>query len=112
MQVEPLTQLKRQIHSLDADAKKQLAEFLSEELETHSTAQGTVFTDQDRRDQTEWLKNNRERYANKYVALYRDELVGEGSTRSEAKAAAHASGYPNAFVTYVYSENEEVFGGW
>lgn len=110
MQAETLTQLKRQINLLDADSKKHLAEFLSDELDAEKPT--ATSTDEDRASQTEWLKVNRERYANKYVALYGSEMVGVGSTYAEAKAAAEAGGHPDVFVTYVYSENDEVFGGW
>lgn len=112
MQVETLTQLKRQINLLDADSKKHLAEFLSDELDAERIEAVSRTSDADRAAQTEWLKINRERFANRYVALSGSDLVGQGTTYAEAKAAAEVDGHHNVFVTYVYSENEEVFGGW
>lgn len=110
MQIETLTQIKRQIVLLDAESKRDLAEFLAEELESEN--EFAPVSDETRRAQIEWLKQNRETYAGKYVALDGVELVGEGKTLREAREQAKTNGFPNAFMTFVYSETDVPFGGW
>lgn len=112
MQIETLSQLKQQIISLDPDSKKQLAAFLADELNEEPELSFSFASDDDRRQQIEWLKANRERYAQKYVALYGSQFVAEAPTLAAAHAKAKEVGFPDAFVTYVFSESDEVFGGW
>lgn len=112
MQTETLTQIKQQIVMLDADSKRDLADFLAEELENKNESASALVSDEERSNQIEWLKSNREKYAGKYVALHGNELVGEGKTLREAREQAKAKGFRNAFTTFVYSENDVPFGGW
>jgi hypothetical protein len=112
MQAENLTQLKRQIVLLDAESKQNLAQFLAEELSSENESVSSPVSDEGRQSQIEWLKQNREKYAGKYVALSGNELVGEGKTLREAREKASEKGFPNPFVTFVYSENDVPFGGW
>ena len=112
MQTETLTQIKQQIVLLDEDSKKALAEFLAEELESKTESVSLPVSDETRQDQIEWLKENREKYAGKYVALAGNELVGEGKTLREAREKAKEKGFNNPFLTFVYSENDIPFGGW
>jgi len=111
MQVEALKQIKRQIVLLDPESKRELADFLQHTVEDSSDALPTHISDADRHAQTEWIKTNREKYAHRYVALEGTELVGSGKTFSEAKQEATEKGFPNAFVTYVFSEKDVVSGG-
>lgn len=110
MQTETLTQIKQQIVTLDAESKRDLAEFLAEELE--SKTESALASDEERRAEIEWLKRHREEYAGKYVALHGSQLVGEGATLREAREQAKTKGFQNAFTTFVYSENDVPFGGW
>jgi hypothetical protein len=110
MQTESLTQIKQQIILLDEKAKQDLAEFLAEELNQKSEVFSV--TDEERQSQIEWLKRNRETYAGKYVALVGGELAGVGETLREANEQAKSKGFQNAFLTFVYSENDVPFGGW
>lgn len=112
MQTETLTQIKQQIVLLDTESKRDLAEFLAEELETKSETQAVSASDEERRAQVEWLKQNRETYAGKYVALHGNKLVGEGKTLREVREKAKSNGFQNAFTTFVYSETDVPFGGW
>lgn len=112
MQTETLTHIKQQIVLLDEDSKKDLADFLAEELIAENKSEPFAFTDEDRERQTEWLKRNREKYAGKYVALSGTSLVGEGKTLRDAHRQAKENGFQNAFVTFVYSEKDVPFGGW
>lgn len=112
MQTETLTQLKQQIVALDEESKKDLAEFISNELHRESSYEIIQISDEERRNQLEWLKKNREIYAGKYVALSEDKLVGVGETLREAIEKAKQIGVSNPFVTLVYSENDVPFGGW
>lgn len=112
-QVENLSQIKQQIVLLDEDAKRDLANFLAEELNGKISARDDAeFSDAERRRQLEWIKANREKFAGKYIALSADKLVGEGATRREAKEKAIENGCRNPFLTFVYSENDIPFGGW
>ena len=112
MQTETLAQIKQQIVLLDKDSKRSLADFLAEELKSKAEFSVSPTADEDRQSQTEWLKQNREKYAGKYVALQGNELVGEGKTLREAREQAREKGFQNAFTTLVYSENDIPFGGW
>lgn len=107
MQIETLTQIKSQIVLLDDESKKDLADFLAEEL-THKSESSTVSNQQE----IEWLKQNREKYAGKYVALCGNEFICEGKNLHETKQTAIEKGFENPFVTFVYSETEVPFGGW
>jgi len=112
MQTETLTQIKQQIVLLDEDSKKDLADFLAEELEGKNQSAVLPISDEARQAQIEWLKENREKYAGKYVALEESELVGIGNTLREARQQAKEKGFHNPFLTFVYSENDIPFGGW
>lgn len=112
MQTETLAQLKQQIVSLDKESKKNLAEFLSNELHQESESEIVQTSDEERQMQLEWLKQNREKYAGRYVALSKDKLVGVGQTLREAKEKAKENGVIYPFITFVYSENDVPFGGW
>lgn len=112
MQTETLTQIKQQIIAMDVDSKRNLADFLAEELGSENDSSSLSSSDEDRFNQTEWLKQNREKYAGKYVALYGNKLVGEGKTLREAREQAKEKGFQNTFATFVYSENDVPFGGW
>lgn len=112
MQIEVLSQIKRQIVGLDLDSKRDLAKFITEELHDDSGIAHLLSDDDERSWQVNWLKANREKYAHRYVALANSRLVADEETLSAAHARAKELGFPNAFVTYVFSENEEVFGGW
>lgn len=112
MQTETLTQLKQQIVSLDDESKKDLAEFLSNEIHPNSNSEIIQTSNEERQMQINWLKENREEYAGKYVALEKDKLVGIGKTLREAKKKAKENGFEKPFITLVYSENDVPFGGW
>ncbi len=112
MQPETLTEIKQQIILLDEDSKKDLADFLAEELESKKESVSLPIADEVYKSQIEWLKENREKYAGKYVALSGNELVSEGKTLREAHEKAKEKGFQNPFLTFVYSENDVPFGGW
>ena len=59
-----------------------------------------------------WLKAHREEYADKYVALDGDRLVGYGSSIREANEQAGREGVNHAFLVHVSSVNNAPFGGW
>ena len=111
--VEHLSQIKQKIVLLDENEKRNLAEFLADELEKSQPVQTTLIpSDEERQQQLEWLKTNREKFAGKFIALSGNDLVGEGETFREARERALENGYQNPFVTFVYSETDVPFGGW
>jgi hypothetical protein len=112
MQTEILSQIKRQIVSLDDEAKRNLADFLAEELKDKTETVSAPIAEENRHGSIEWLKQNREKYAGKYVALFENRLVGEGQNRREARERARENGFQNPFVTFVYSKKDAPFGGW
>jgi hypothetical protein len=112
MQTETLARIKQQIVLLDKESKRNLADFLAQELAPKSESVSAAISDEDRRNQLEWLKRNREKYAGKYVALSGSKLVAQGETLRAAREKAKEKGFDNPFVTFVYSENDVPFGGW
>ncbi|MGH9946116.1 MAG: DUF5678 domain-containing protein [Pyrinomonadaceae bacterium] len=112
MQPEALVQLKQRIVLLDNDSKKDLADFLADELDSSSESGFYTVSDEDRKLQTEWFKQNREKYAGRYVALSGNELVGEGRTIHEAHKMAKENGVSKPFLTFVFSKHDVPFGGW
>jgi phage repressor protein C with HTH and peptisase S24 domain len=112
-EAESLNQIKQQIILLDENEKRDLAEFLAGELRnSNADANRQTVSKKEQEKQLEWLKENREKYAGKYIALSGDKLVGEGKTFREARRQAQEKGFQNPFVTYVYSETDVPFGGW
>ena len=59
-----------------------------------------------------WLRENRDKFAGKYVALLDGKLIGQGRTIKEAHLEAKASGANKPLLTYIPRENEELWGGW
>ncbi len=112
MQTETLTLIKQQIIALDKESKRDLADFLAGELKEKSADSASPVSEEDYSKQIEWLKENREKYAGKYVALHGNKLVGEGKTLRETRENALKKGFRNPFTTFVYSENDIPFGGW
>lgn len=111
--VESLNQIKQQIILLDENEKRDLVEFLADELKnSNAAANSQTISETEQQQQLEWLKANREKYAGKYIALSGDKLVGEGETLREAGDQAKEKGFQNSFITFVYSENDVPFGGW
>ncbi len=111
--IENVNEIKQQIILLDENEKRDLAEFLADELREKNNFQlQSNVSEKERREQLEWLKANREIYAGKYVALSGNELVGESETFRGAREQALKKGFQNPFVTFVYSENDVPFGGW
>ena len=58
MQTETLTQIKQQIISLDVDSKRNLADFLAEELGSENNSPSFLSSDKDRLSQIEWLADH------------------------------------------------------
>jgi hypothetical protein len=67
--------------------------------------------EQIRVERINWLKENREKYAGKYVALDGNKLVGIGQTIREANEQAQANGVKSPFLIRVSGENEILSGG-
>ena len=59
-----------------------------------------------------WLKAHREEYADQYLALAGDVLVGHGPTIREAHEQARQKGVENPFLVRLTSESEVLFAGW
>ena len=112
MQTQSLSQIKQQIVLLDPNSKRELAEFLAHEIDSEAPNRPVLHSDEDRQAQLEWLKANRERYKDRYVALVGNRLIAERSTFADARGAAKELGSPDAFITYVFAEDAEPFGGW
>ena len=112
MQTKTLNRIKQQIVLLDDTAKQDLADFLAAELKSANETIHLESSEEERNRQLDWLKENREKYAGKYVALVGDKLVGEGKTIREAHEKAKENGFQNPFLTMIYSETDVPFGGW
>lgn len=114
MSAELLKTLKQQAERLTPQEKSQLADHLLEEVEANRShlARVSETTDEVRRRRLEWLKAHREEYAEQYVALDGDRLVGHGSSIGEAHRQAKERGVPNPFLVRLTSEREIPFAGW
>ncbi len=113
MSVETLEAIKQQTAVLSRQEKFVLANYLLEQTkEEAATANGShIATDDVKRRQLEWLKNNREKYAGQYIALDGDCLVGHGATIREANEQAKQKGVKNAFLVRVFAEETSVSAG-
>jgi hypothetical protein len=113
-----LEQIINEARSLSRAEKRKLREILDLELEqakAHDRAQTTHSENGDdemRERRLEWLKAHREEYADQYVALEGDVLVGHGPTIREAHEQASHKGVENPFLVRLTSENEVLFAGW
>jgi len=121
MSTDTLNELMERANTLSSDEKRRLAAYLSE----HDT-QTMSATPQGRSDATDngdavyarlsqytaWLKAHRAEYAEQYVALAGDRLVGQGATFREAEAVAKRQGVEKPFVVYVFGSDSLPFGGW
>lgn len=109
MSVEILDSIKKQSSDLSPQEKSALVEFLLSVEKEENLSEKT--TEEIKRRQLEWLKNNREKYAGQYVALDSENLVGYGATLREATEQATRKNVKNPFVFRVFSEETIVSAG-
>jgi len=113
-----LEQIIDEVRSLSPAEKRKLRQILDLELEQAKAldrAQTTRSENGDyqmRERRLEWLKAHREEYADQYVALDGDVLVGHGPTIREAHEQARHKGVENPFLVRLTSESEVLFAGW
>ena len=113
-----LEQIINEARSLSPAEKLRLRQILDLELEQAKAldrAQTTRSENGDyqmRERRLEWLKAHREEYADQYVALDGDVLVGHGPTIREAHEQARHKGVENPFLVRLTSESEVLFAGW
>jgi hypothetical protein len=115
MSVELLDLIKEQARNLSQQEKAQLADYLLRETETDLGLSAAGSKEETRALHKKWLKENREKYAGRYVALIGDKLVGAAKTRFEAIQEAKNKGVNtgDVFVVYVYPPNYVgETGGW
>lgn len=121
MSNQEISALKDQLASLTPQEKIELAEFLSEQIDSSTSCAGpgtgAINADQGtaalkRAQHLSWLKAHREEYAGKYVALDGDRLVGSGSSIREAHEQGRRAGVDHPFLVHVSSVNDAPFGGW
>jgi hypothetical protein len=113
-----LEQIIDEARSLSPAEKRKLRQILDLELEqakAHDLGKTTHSENGDdemRERRLEWLKAHREEYADQYVALDGDVLVGYGPTIREAHEQARRKGIENPFLVRLTSESEVLFAGW
>jgi len=121
MSDQEISALKVQLASLTPQEKRELARFLTEQIDSgpRSVTPETGATNADqntpalkRAQHLAWLKAHREEYAEEYVALDGDRLVGSGSSIREAHEQARRGGIDHPFLVHVSSVNDAPFGGW
>lgn len=115
MSTEILNSIKEQTGNLSPQEKAQLADYLLREVngDADMALPGEIENEDEVRSwRMRWLKENREKYAGKYVALGAYKLVGIGKTIREANEQAQKNGVKNAFLVRVSSENETLSGDW
>ncbi len=49
----------------------------------------------------QWLRENREKYQGKYVALHGNRLIASGETLKEVAEKAREDGFPDALLKYI-----------
>ena len=113
MQVGTLETIKQQIVTLSPHELTELSRFVSarQQIENVEPSVEKEIVARKRQRQTEWMKSHRQEYGGLYVALDGDRLLGTGRNYSEAAAAAHQAGQPNAFVDVVLPLDYEGYLG-
>lgn len=113
-----LEQIIDEARSLSSAEKRKLRQILDLELEQSKsddraqTMHSENGGDEMRERRLVWLKAHREEYADQYVALAGDVLVGHGPTIREAHEQARQKGVENPFLVRLTSESEVLFAGW
>ena len=113
-----LEQIIDEARSLSPAEKRKLRQILDLELEQAKAPERAPTTHSDnshdemRERRLEWLKAHREEYADQYVALDGDVLVGHGPTIREAHEQARHKAVENPFLVRLTSESEVLFAGW
>jgi hypothetical protein len=71
---------------------------LSSDIERHKTSE-------------KWFAENREKYMNRWVCLYGDELIAHGTDALEVDRQAKEKGIESPFLEHIVEEKYP-FGGW
>lgn len=102
-----LDEIAEKVPNLTSEERRELIRILQDEERKSKTGGG-----KNPSLNIEWLKDHRNEYAGNYVALFEGELIAFGRTVKEADTKAKAKGYKKTLLTYVATENEELWGGW
>lgn len=109
MSTPTLNEIKEHVLRLTNEDRKALADFLSAHSEAASE-NGKQPRDFSR--EMEWIRQNRESYRGRFVALNEGRLVACGAKEREVWEAAKLAGASVPFLAYIETTAEETFGGW
>ena len=111
-----LETVKQQTQSLTAAEKLDLAEYLVKQAEL-DRAQASAVTQTDepdpyRRREYAWLREHRDEYAGRYVALKGNQLVAHATELRELYRLVRETGVQRSLVVRIEALDELPFGGW
>ena|SRR5215813_2535165 len=111
MSASTLNDIKQQVMRLTEKERKALADFLAGKT-GGSGGDGTQGDSQSFSREMAWIRQNRESYCGKFVALKEGRLVASGSSEREVWEAANRAGVSAPFLAYIETKIEESVGGW
>jgi hypothetical protein len=119
MSREQLQELISQTEALTNEEKRQLANYLLEQLnqpEVSTTTDSSSTTEKSfdprRTLEYEWLAQHRSEYAGHYVALDGNRLLSYGTDGREVIAKARKMGVKSPYIVHIEPLDAPPFGGW
>jgi hypothetical protein len=107
MSVQTIDSIKQQANDLSAQELSELANYFSKLVKKTHKKRKVSPTKSDR--QLEWLKANRDKYADQYVALDGDKLIAHAKTLTEIRQKI--KGIENLFVVKIFAEETVLSAG-
>jgi hypothetical protein len=107
MSVQTIDSIKQQASELSAQELRELSNYFSKLVKKTLKKPQSLPNKNDA--QLEWLKANRDQYANQYVALDGDKLIAHAETLNEIRQKI--KGVENLFVVKVFAEETIVSAG-
>jgi hypothetical protein len=111
MSAPTLDEIKQQVMQLTAEDREALANFLADETKVSAedgNRDGARLFSRD----MEWIRQNRNSYRGRFVALKNGRLVASGTSERDVWQAATRAGVSGPFLAYIETNAEETFGGW
>jgi hypothetical protein len=107
MSVQTVNSIKQKANDLSAQELRELANYFSKLVNKTRKQSKNLPNKNDA--QLEWLKANRDKFANQYVALDGDKLIAHAETLQEIRQ--RTKGKTNLFIIKVFAEETVVSAG-
>jgi hypothetical protein len=107
MSVQTIDSIKQQANDLSVQELRELANYFSKLV--NKTLKKPQSSPNKNDKQLEWLKANRDKYANQYVALDGDKLIAHAETLQEIRQRTKDK--TNLFIIKVFAEETVVSAG-